>query len=459
MKVHGYVTHAAQNRRFTAIFVAGYMLAFQMIAVFALTWFLLIFDEENTVLSNPTGYAFRYSLPVALITAIQFWFLYRGHADAVTRMFGIKLVERADEPRFVNCAEVQCTALGVRLPRFGVIEVDEPNALTVGEGPNKGLIAVTRGLLEKLDDDELAAVLAHEASHIRHGDTKILAANHALMRTAVILQTHNILRLEDWRQLIIPLLIPPILLLFLVSSLATMASIRLARASRRGIRLSRDFIADGEAIRVTHFPEALVSALTKVGGCGNFLDSYRVEGLLFDGPADHEGSTHPSAKDRIDAISSLGAAISQPGRARLDTRSIPTSRPLASSFGRRAASVAGVHRSTGAARMTEVPEKASVALLLLFFSDRERFWRWQNASIDANEWREEDGRNAFGIAPKMVLPLTAVISFLVVLHWPSDGDFTKVAKSMGPSALVDLAREVNSGPNCSGPSYPDGKCH
>jgi len=50
------------------------------------------------------------------------------------------------------------------------------------------LIAVTRGLLDTLDDDELAAVLAHEASHIRHGDTKLLAANHALMRTAVVLQ-------------------------------------------------------------------------------------------------------------------------------------------------------------------------------------------------------------------------------------------------------------------------------
>jgi hypothetical protein len=192
MAVHGYVTHAAYNRRLTVALAAAYVVAFEVIAVFCLTWFLLIWDHEHTVLSNPAGYALRYAAPVALITGLVFWWLYRGHADAVARSLDVRLVERAQEPRFVAIAEEQCTALGVRLPRFGIIEADEPNALTVGEGPNAGLIAVTRGLLATLDDDELAAVLAHEASHIRHGDTKVLAANHALMRTAVILQTHNI---------------------------------------------------------------------------------------------------------------------------------------------------------------------------------------------------------------------------------------------------------------------------
>src|SRR4051812_3652641 len=258
MAVHGYITHAARNRRFTGWLFLGYVLAFELIGAFALTMILLLADPDHTILSNPGGYAIRYALPVAALAALIFSGLYRGHANRVTHMLGVRIVTRQQEPRFHQIAEEQCTALGVRLPRFGVIDAPEPNAVTVGEGPNRGLVAVTRGLLDTLDDDELAAVLAHEASHIRLGDTRLLAANHALMRTAVVLQMNNPLRFESWRQMIVPLIFPPMMLLMLASSAVTSMSMQLARAARRGLKLGRDYIADGEAIRVTHFPEALI---------------------------------------------------------------------------------------------------------------------------------------------------------------------------------------------------------
>src|SRR4051812_41378408 len=388
MAVHGYVTHAAYNRRLTVALAAAYVVAFEIIAVFCLTWFLLIWDHEHTVLSNPAGYALRYAVPVALVTGLVFWWLYRGHADAVARSLDIRLVERAQEPRFVAIAEEQCTALGVRLPRFGIIEADEPNALTVGEGPNAGLIAVTRGLLATLDDDELAAVLAHEASHIRHGDTKVLAANHALMRTAVILQTHNILRIESWKQLLIPIVMPPALPLLLLSGTATMSSLRLARFARRGLKLSRDHIADSEAIRVTHFPDALISALDKVSGRGGFPNSEKVEGLLFDGQADHEGGSHPTLPDRVDAITELAGGLMNPARLPRETRNAPSRGGARGGFALRSAT--GVGRRVGAARplpAADLPplDKPTFATLALFFTDREKFWRWQTACIDAME--------------------------------------------------------------------------
>ena len=450
MAVQGYVTHAAYNRRLTGWLIAGYVLAFELIAAFALTLILLIFDPEHTIISDPLGYALRYAIPVAAFAWLQFWFLYRGHAKAIARRLEVRPVTRIEEPRLLRIAEEQCIALGIRQPRFGIIEAAEPNAVTVGEGPARGLVAVTRGLIDRLDDDELAAVLAHEASHIRNGDTKVLAANHALMRTAVILQTHNPLRLEDWRQLILVLFLPAILLIFLASGAATMASMKLARAARRGLRLSRDHIADGEAVRVTHFPEALVSALHKIGGRGAFPGSERCEGLLFDGRADHEGGSHPAVEERIAAITALGAGLLDPGRARRDTRA---GRP-ATGFGRRA--TAGVAAPPPV--VVEKPEEPSLAMLGLLFTDRDRFWKWQNACIDSFEWRESDRRNTFGIAPQMTIPLAMTMTFLLVFHWPTDGDFSRMRSLFNPTAIVDVAREVNSGPFCSGPSYPDGKC-
>jgi heat shock protein HtpX len=453
MVVHGYITHAAHNRRCTAWLVLGYILAFELIGAFALTMPLLQFDHEHTILSNPVGYAVRYAVPIAVLAGLVFWWMYRGHAKAVTHQLGVQIVTRQGEPRFVQVAEEQCTALGVRLPRFGVIEASELNAVTVGEGPNRGLIAVTRGLLDTLDDDELAAVLAHEASHIRHGDTKLLAANHALMRTAVILQMQNPLRFENWRQMIIPLLIPPMLLVMLAGSAASVLSMQLSRAARRGLKLGRDYIADGEAIRVTHFPEALLSAIAKIGGRGAFEGSYRVEGLLFDGRADHEGGSHPAIQDRLDAIGTLGRELMNPARLRRDSR-IPA-QPV---FGRRPRMAATAYPLDASGRPLEQPRPPSKYPLLLYFTDRETFWQWQNACIAWTECQLRERRNVLGLVPKLMIPLAVTVVAALFIWWPKDGNLSRLATTFSPTGMVDIARQVNSGPFCIGPSYPDGKC-
>jgi Zn-dependent protease with chaperone function len=453
MAVHGYITHAAHNRRCTAWLALAYIVSFEVIGAFALTMPLLMFDHEHTILSNPVGYAVRYALPIAALSGFMFWWMYRGHAKAVRDALGVRIVSRQDEPRFVGIAEEQCTALGVRLPRFGVIDASEPNAVTVGEGPTAGLIAVTRGLLDRLDDDELAAVLAHEASHIRHGDTKLLAANHALMRTAVILRMNNPLRFEDWRQMIIPLAIPPMLLVLLAGSAATAISMRLARAARRSLKLGRDHVADGEAIRVTHFPEALISAITKIGGRGVFHGSARVEGLLFDGPADHDGGSHPSINDRLDAMATLGRELMNPARRRRDSRV-----PSQPKFRRLARTVALNYPLDAAGRPLEKPRPPATNIVLLYFTDRETFREWHHACIAWEEWQLNERRNMIGLAPKLIIPLAASCVVALYIYWPKDGNLSKLIGTFNPAGMVDIARLTHSGPFCSGPSYPDGKC-
>jgi heat shock protein HtpX len=451
MAVHGYITHAAHNRRYTALLVLGYILAFEIIGAFALTLPLLNYDYEHTILSNPVGYAIRYALPIAVLAALVFWRTYRGHAKAVTKALGVRIVLRRDEPRFVQIAEEQCTALGVRLPRFGIIEANEPNAVTVGEGPTRGLIAVTRGLLDQLDDDELAAVLAHEASHIRQGDTRLLAANHALMRTAVMLQMNNPLRIENWRQFVLVVLVPPMLLLLLFASAATTFSLRLSRAARRGLKLGRDHVADGEAIRVTHFPEALLSAIEKIGGRGAFEGSDRVEGMLFDGRADHEGGSHPAIRDRLEAIRTLGAELMNPARRRRDSR---MAAPPA--FGRRPRTVWTAYPLDASGRPLEQPRPPARDTLLLYFTDRELYRQWHNASAAWTEGQLNQ-RNWLGLTPKLMIALAVSCAAMLFLYWPKDGNPSRLMTMLNPTRMVDLARQTHS-TFCIGPSYPDGKC-
>ncbi len=457
-KALGYVTHAAQNRRRLARYIASYIASFQLIGAFALTVPLLMFDPLHTILSDPAGYALRYAAPLAVLSGLIFRHIYLGHADAVRAAIDIRDVSRADEPRFVTIAEEQCTALGVRAPRFGVIEEDALNALTVGEGPARGLIAVTRGLLERLDDDELAAVLAHEASHIRNGDTRVLSANHALMRTAVMLQVNNPLRIEDWRQMIIPVFLPPFLPILIAGSTATMLAMRMAFAARRDIKLSRDHIADGEAVRMTHFPEALVSALEKIRGHGRFEGSRRVEALLFDGPSDHDGGTHPPIADRIAAISALGREMMVLGRLRKDTRGAATVRPR---FGVRPKNAsAQEYPCDEHGRPLDQPPTPTLALNLLRFTDPPAFRRWNEACFAWYEWRASDERNALGLTPAMLIPVVSVTAFLLVLHWPADNDPARMLDTFSPVKLAQTFDMINrSGLTCEGPSYPDGKCN
>ncbi len=454
MAVRGYITHADRSRRFAALLLLLYVLVFELIGTAALTLLLLLFDPEHTILADPIDYALRYALPIALLSAFMFLRLYRGHAKAVASALDVRLVTRTQEPRFVSIAEQSCTALGVRFPRFGVIEATELNALTIGEGPSAGLMVATRGLLDRLDDDELAAVFAHEASHIRQGDTRILAINHALMRTAVLWQLNNPLRIEQWQQLLLFVLLPPMLILMLAGGMVTMLSIELARLARRGIKLSRDHQADGEAIRVTHFPEALLSALRKISGRGAFPGSRRFEGLLFHGPADHEGGTHPALEERYKWIETLGSELMAGARQRRDTRGAGGPRRCALP----ASSKRILYPTDAEGRPLRQPPTSTLRLLSLRITDPEAYRQWQQATLAWWEWRSSDRRNMFGITPRMVIPVVAVAAFSVVFWWPQGEAEGGFADTFGPSAFVRVTEDVNSGPSCSGPSYPDGLC-
>lgn len=476
MSATGFVTHVRDARRSTAILVAAYVIAFELIGGLAMMLVLPFVDPTRILLADPIGYFARYGLPMALVALGLFVWLYRTHSRVVVRALQVADASRISDARFIRIAEEQCTAQGVRMPRFGIIEVPQLNALTVGDGPQHGLIAVTRGLLDHLDDEELAAVLAHEVAHIRNGDTQVLAANHALMRTAVLLQVNNAFRFEDWRQLLIPLLLPPLMVMMLLSGFITMCSMKLAREARRGINLSRDFIADVAAVRATHYPDALVSALHKLVDRGDFAGCEGYEDILFEGRSAGDGGSHPDVTERIAALHRLAGSMIDLSRVRRDTRKLDfgsggggIGRPLGG-FGRRGLDPAAVLARQGAGLVIPAPPPQRERIkppilkndevLKLMFTDFAAWKRHTALCTDYYEWRENDGRNFLGLKPELRLPVAACIAFLVVLYWPTNGDIKGLAYRFSPTGWADIGSEIqaNSG-FCSGPGYPDGKCH
>ncbi len=67
-------------------------------------------------------------------------------------------------------------------------------------------------------------------------------------------------------------------------------------------------------------------------------------------------------------------------------------------------------------------------------------------------------RNVLGLVPKLMIPLALTVVAALFIWWPKDGNLSRLVTTFSPTEMVDIARMVNSGPFCVGPSYPDGKC-
>ena len=407
MAVHGFATHASRNRRLATLFFATYGGAFFTFTLLILSPLPVFYgDSSHSLFLDPLSYVGNY-WPIALAVPVGTfaWNRYT-FASEMHEMLAIKRVDSQSERRFAGIAEAQAILQGLRMPRLGVIETSALNALTVGAIGPKPMIVITRGLLDALDDDEIAALLAHEIAHWRLGDTRLLTINQVLLRTAIALQAVNPLKIErqahhktQWH-LVGGILIPAFLVMLFVGGLCTMTLWRLARFANRKVRTGRDMIADGEAIRMTHFPEALESAIVKCSGRGWFENAERFEAMLFEGATVSQGGTHPEHHERVSILREHARELYGANRVHADSR--PANLSTKGQIGLGRGGLAALVPGFGAANASRPePEKWTVARGLSFWTDPEAHKKWRRNELDWYSWRAEDGRDWFGVARDM----------------------------------------------------------
>lgn len=256
------------------------------------------------------------------------WFTNQRILDALT---DARPVTRAGEPRLWDLLETLCISRGLGMPRLAVIETPARNAFASGLSRSTGAVTVTRGLLEALDDRELAAVLAHELTHIRNGDAR-LAVVAAVFAGVVALPGEMLVRggrgaavRRPGRRRRMPILFRPgrrqpggsqgsggsggggaILLLGLALAIMLLTWL-LALGLRFALSRNREFLADAGAVELTKDPDAMISALRKVAVRAEMprLPS-QVQAMLLESAGETLGSswlaTHPSIEDRIAAL-------------------------------------------------------------------------------------------------------------------------------------------------------------
>src|SRR5438128_10305115 len=176
MAAYGLYTHIQSNkRRSVALLIGLFFLVYLLVYAGALAGEALTIDAPPDVLLRRALLDALYAAPWATLgTALWILIAYKFHQAMIDAVTGGQEVTRNDAPRLYNLLENLCISRGITMPKLKVMESDALNAFATGLNEKQYSITVTTGLLARLDDPEVEAVLGHELTHIRNGDVRLL---------------------------------------------------------------------------------------------------------------------------------------------------------------------------------------------------------------------------------------------------------------------------------------------
>src|SRR5664280_2587363 len=240
-----------------------------------LTWlffFLLFLTQNHQAVEGQGLYnlipsvdnSFLHTIPLVTV-GVLIWFTvaWYSHSAMIKKANGSKPLARNDNKRIYNLVENLCISKGMTIPQINIIEDDSLNAFASGMDEKTYTVSLSRGIIDKLDDHELEAVIAHELTHIRNRDVRLLIISivfvgifaflsQALFRS---LRFGNLGRGKKGGGAGAAILIGIVLALvgYLIASLFRFALSR-----------KREFLADAGSAELTRNPLALASALRKI---------------------------------------------------------------------------------------------------------------------------------------------------------------------------------------------------
>lgn len=312
---YGLYSHIRSNRiRSTFLLIGLFVLVYALVyagALVAEAW--LHGDYPLDAILWQAKRDFFHSLPFATVAAgawiVIAYFFHQSMIDAIT---GGGEVTRAAEPKLYNLLENLCISRGIPMPKLKIMESDALNAFATGLNRRQYSITVTTGLLERLDDAEIEAVLGHELTHIRNGDVRLMVI--AMIIAGVVSFFGEMLFRMFFNSggyryrpsssssssdrkgggAIIAILIAVVIIL-----VAWLLSVVIRMALSR----SREFLADAGSVELTKNPDAMISALRKIENRGELPGSpSAVMEMCIDNPRTGFSdlfATHPSVEARV----------------------------------------------------------------------------------------------------------------------------------------------------------------
>lgn len=252
---------------------------------------------------------------IALVVAAAMnLFAYWNSDKMVLSMYGAREVDERSAPELVSLVRQLASAAGIPMPRVYVMENSQPNAFATGRNPEHAAVAVTTGLLNTVNREELSGVLAHELGHIKNRDTLLMTVTATIAGAISMLanfgfyfggRSNNNGNIGFIGSLLLLILGP------LAAGLVQMA-----------ISRTREYEADREGAEISKRPLALASALQKIAGRAEQIPNMPAErnpasahlfivNPLSGARMDNLFSTHPNVENRVERLREIAREMGE----------------------------------------------------------------------------------------------------------------------------------------------------
>lgn len=257
------------------------------------------------------------SVAPTVLMGVVIWFLiaYFANTWIINNSTGAVPLNRKDNKRVYNLVENLCMSRGMRMPKINVIYDDSLNAYASGIKESNYTVTLSKGIIDKLDDSELEAVIAHELTHIRNRDVRVLIVSivfvglfSMLAQIAIRSLYYSSFTRSDRNNKGSAL--PIILIVMVVAAIGFF----FASLMRFAISRNREFMADAGAAEMTKNPHALASALRKISNDPEieavtrndvaqlFIEHPHVKNESYFSGLSGLFATHPPIKKRIEVL-------------------------------------------------------------------------------------------------------------------------------------------------------------
>ncbi len=298
----------AANKR-NSLFMAAFVVVLLGLLGFAIGW---------AVLGDPAGglVATGLAVGIGILSGIGTYF---GGDSLVLRVSGARPVDETTAPQLLNVVREMAIAANLPMPAVYVIEDSAPNAFATGRDPAHASLAVTTGLLEKLDREELQGVIGHELSHVRNLDIRFSLVV-GVMVGAIAILADFFLRFTFWgggnrrsnrdggggggAAAIV----------FVVAIVLAILAPLISRFIQLAVSRQREYLADASSVQLTRNPYGLERALARIASDPEVLEvaNRGTQHMYFSNPikkfeerSSNLMSTHPAALDRINRLREL----------------------------------------------------------------------------------------------------------------------------------------------------------
>ena len=260
---------------------------------------------------------------VIIISSIRMMISLRGGGLAIALLMkGIPINPATtghERRQLLNIVEEMAIASGMPVPPVFVIDSRSINAFAAGWSPENAVISVTQGLIDRLNRDEMQGVIAHEFSHIVHGDTRIngrlVGVIHGIMAVGTLgkfLSSPEDDRLDS-KYLAHPGAIIIAMIIGVIMQLVGAVGTLVGRMIQSAVSRQREFLADAAAVDYTRNPEGIAGALREIasrGGRNRFRNpnSSEFAHFFFSRPTSSIFATHPPLESRISRIEQVPVA-------------------------------------------------------------------------------------------------------------------------------------------------------